>query len=94
MNHIELFADQNKKRIIYTLIILLFWIPAIALRYLGDDLYVFHIRADIIATALQVISLPFVFLCVKNIKCPACKKNAGGGWNIKACKNCGEKLKE
>lgn len=93
MNNIELFADQRKKRIIYTSVFAAFFIAALLLRHFYENSYIFTIRADIVATALQIIGLPFIFLSIKYIKCPSCKQSAGGGWNIKECKSCGEKLK-
>ena len=93
MNNIEVFAEQRKKRIIYSTIFAVFFIAALLLRHFYEDSYIFTIRADIIATALQIIGLPFIFLSIKYIKCPSCKASASSGWNIKECKSCGEKLK-
>ena len=93
MSNIEVFAKQTKKRIIYAAILIGLIISALLLRYFYESSYIFTIRADIIASVLQVAALPFAFLLVKNLKCPSCKENAGNGWNIKECKNCGEKLK-
>ena len=94
MSNIDVFLEQKKKRILFTALFFALWVPALAIRYLGDDMYIFHIRADIFATALQIVGLPFIFLSMKYIKCPACKESAGSGWNIRECKNCGEKLKQ
>jgi len=93
MNSIEVFSEQKKKRITFTVVFFAFWVPALAIRYLGHDLYILHIRADIVATVLQIFGLPFIFLSMKYVKCPACKESAGSGWDIKQCKSCGEKLK-
>lgn len=93
MSNIEIFAEQKKKRIIYTIIFAVPFLSALLLRYFYSDAYIFSIRADILATTLQVIALPFIFISVKYIKCPSCGESAGGGWNIKKCKNCGEILK-
>ncbi|UUA73938.1 hypothetical protein [Cellvibrio sp. QJXJ] len=93
MSYIEVFAEQKKKRIIYTAVFAIFFLVAVLLRHLYEGSYIFTVRADIVAAALQVIGLPFIFLSIKYIKCPSCKESAGSGWNIKECKNCGEKLK-
>lgn len=93
MNNIEVFSEQLKKRIMCTAIFAAFFSVALLLRYFYKESYIFTIRADIIAMALQVIGLPFIFLSIKYIKCPSCKESAGSGWNIKECKSCGEKLK-
>ncbi|RYG17137.1 MAG: hypothetical protein EOO07_11740 [Chitinophagaceae bacterium] len=93
MNHIEIFFENKKKRIIFTAILLVFWVPALAIRFFSHDMYILHMRADMVATVLQIVGLPFIFLSMKYLKCPACKENAGSGWDIKKCKNCGELLK-
>lgn len=93
MSNIEVFAEQRKKRIIFTAIFAAFFILALLLRHFYEGVYILTIRSDIVASMLQLIGLPFIFLSIKYIKCPSCKESAGSGWNIKECKSCGEKLK-
>lgn len=93
MSNIEIFSEQKKKRVLFTAIFLLLWIPACVIRLFFGDTYIFHIRGDIIATAFQVAGLPFIFISLRYGKCPKCQENAMTNWNPDKCKHCDEPLR-
>jgi hypothetical protein len=93
MNNIVIFAEQSKKRIIFTSIFGVLFLSGIVLGYFYGSIYILNVRLETVALILKAIALPFIFISIKYLKCPSCKERAGSGWIIKECNNCGEKLK-
>ena len=92
MSNIEIYLAQKKKRIIYTSMCSLFFLPALALMVFGQGAYVMGVPANKISMVMQVIGVAFLFLSQMYTKCPSCKKIPGNGWHVKSCKKCGETL--
>lgn len=59
-----------------------------------EDGYLFFegLTLPIIGLGLQAIALYFIYLILKLSKCPVCEKNAGNGWVVTVCQNCGQKF--
>jgi len=86
------FKSRKQKRIICTVIFMIFWLPALAIQLYFDQTYLLGIRSDIVTLALQAVGLIFIFLGFKYSKCPSCNKNAGNGWKVIECNKCGVKF--
>ena len=86
------FKAQNKNRIIYTILVLSFWIPVVIIKYYKVELVNPFLKTDIIVLILQFMGLIFAYFVYVNSKCPSCNKLAGNGWNIKDCIKCGQQL--
>jgi len=92
MNIIEKFKVQRKKRIVYSLIAIVFLIPVLLINYYNLVFLFLPIRSDYLALILQSLSLIFVGLAYFQSFCPSCNKLAGSGWTINECKKCDTKL--
>ena len=92
MEVLEEFGKRQRKRTIVSFI-------AIALMGVGqwlkwEDSYLFYeiLTLPKIGLGLQGLGLCFVYLILKLSKCPVCEKNAGNGWVVTVCQNCGQKF--
>jgi hypothetical protein len=92
MDFVEKFQIQHKKRIMYSLIAMAFWIPALIINYYDLTFSILPLRTDYFALIIQSIGLVFIFLAYYQSFCPSCNKLAGSGWKIDKCKKCGVKL--
>lgn len=86
------FSKRTKKRVICILVFLLFFLPAMYLKYISDTEIVFGFEKVNFVIALQLLAVIPIIWSIKYYKCPACNKTAGFGWNIRQCEHCGEKL--
>lgn len=59
-----------------------------------EDSYLFFekLTLPVIGLTLQAVGLCFLYLIFKFSKCPVCEKNAGNGWVVTTCQNCGQKF--
>ncbi|MCJ8301520.1 hypothetical protein [Shewanella sp.] len=99
MDIIDTFNQQKKNRVKYTVWALIFFLPALLIKYYKEsiaDMFAlsasFSIYLQVFALLLQTVGLVLIFFTYKNSKCPSCTKIAGSGWNVKECKSCGQKF--
>lgn len=92
MEVLEKFQRRQRKRTIVSY-------TAIALMGLGqwlkwEDSYLFFesLTLPMIGVGMQGLGLGFIYLILKFSKCPVCEKNAGNGWVVTECQNCGQKF--
>lgn len=60
----------------------------------GETGFIVHeiITYSLIGLFMQALGLYFMYLILKLSKCPSCEKNAGNGWVVTKCQNCGHKF--
>jgi hypothetical protein len=92
MDIVEKFRVQSKKRIINTVLALMFWIPALAISYYDLTFSFIPMRMDYFDLILKALGLVFIVLAYRNSLCPKCDSIAGNGWAVDECKSCGVKL--
>jgi len=76
---------NQKNRIIYTVLALIFWVPPLLLK---EHFTAFGEFQKIIPLVMQGIGLVFIFMVVKHSRCNECGK-IQNGWNLKKCSKCG-----
>jgi hypothetical protein len=89
---IEKFKKQSKYRFISSVLAMVFFLPAMAIKYSNGFPNALQTESQVVALILQGISIVFLIFAYKYTKCPVCSKYPGNGWSIKSCRNCGEKL--
>ena len=77
---------DQKKRIIYTALALIFWVPPLLLK---EHFTMFGELQNIIPLIMKGIGIIFIVMVVKNSRCHECGK-IQSGWNVKSCSKCGE----
>jgi len=79
---------DQKKRIIYTVLALIFWVPPLLLK---EHFSMFGELQKIIPLIMQGIGIIFILMVIKYSRCKECGK-IQSGWNVKSCSKCGVNL--
>ena len=93
-NVIHEFSIKTKKKIFCFAGFLILFLPAMYFKYLSNEATVFNIERLNLVITLQLLAIVPIVWSIRYSRCPACNKNAGYGWKIKQCSNCGQKLVE
>lgn len=92
MNPALEFKEKTKKKIVAAVIAVALMLISLALRHYSASLGFSLSQARLYSLVPLVVSAGLIVWMVYLNKCPSCKKQAGTGWSIKECKNCGISL--